>query len=235
MTMLPVFRRPIAPAALAVALLAAAPLGAAPPGQTPLLPYTDILATVRARKALNEDKDLAAANVGARVQDGVAVLSGPVPSEALKKRAAEMVKKVKGVSKVDDSGVYVAAPPPSPPPPADDPPLPPPPPTKAESAAPPDGDPGGKLTGRADVNVKPPLPEGSPPPDKSVSAAPPAEDLVAALERVRQSDPRFRAVQARLDGDTAVIRGPRGEDVSAYARAVSRLPGLKRVVVEPYK
>ena len=58
-------------------------------------------------------------------------------------------------------------------------------------------------------------------------------DLQAAVERVRQADARFRAVNCRVEGDVVVLRpgAAHGEDVMALARAISRLPGLARIEV----
>ena len=82
---------------------------AAPPLPDKKLTARDIQLSVHARKALADDSDLGPANLGVRVQDNVAVLWGPVSSEALKRRAVDVVKKVKGVFTVKDADVYVAA------------------------------------------------------------------------------------------------------------------------------
>jgi hypothetical protein len=211
----------------------------APPPPAKKLTFRDIQLTVHARKALAEDPVLGPTNLGVRVQDNVAVLWGPVPSEAVKRRAAELVKKVKGVYEARDGDVYVATPTAI----VEAPPLPDPPPvapTKTASASP---DPAtgtiAALTGLPETDpppapvvvLKAPLPVDGKEASKEVAAVPP-DDLAAGLERVRASDRRFRAVEYRLEGDAVVLRpGGRPEDVMAFARAISRLPGLSRIVV----
>ena len=83
----------------AVALLAlAALLGAGPPAkrQDP----RDLQLTIYARRALLGDKDLAPLNVFVRVEEGVATLSGPVPSREMAEHAVAVVKKVEGIREV---------------------------------------------------------------------------------------------------------------------------------------
>jgi hypothetical protein len=226
----------------------------APPTQKKLT-FRDIQLTVHARKALAGDPVLGPTNLGVRVQDNVAQLWGPVASEEVRRRAVEVVKRVKGVFEVRDGDVYIAASPPtldvpSPPPEA---------PTRTESASP---DPAsgkiGDLIGRTaapPAAVPPPI-LGSPfqgveaAPARTSSAAPfvawsPAvvawspdhatagADLRAAVDLVRQADPRFRAIDCWVEGDVVVLRpgAAHGEDAMAFAQAISRLPGLSRIVV----
>ena len=153
----------------------------------------------------------------------------------MKKRAVEIVKKVKGVFEVRDAEVYIAAPPPEvetaalPPAPAETP-------THTESASP-DPVSGAILS----LTSRSPADDGARPrrrltaaagtgrigADADGLAAPPAEGVVAAVEQVRLSNERFRSINYRLDGDVVVLRpGEQAEDVMAFARAVSRLPGL---------
>ena len=214
----------------------------AAPASEKQLSYRDIQLTVHARKALADDAAVGPGNLGVRVQNNVAVLWGPISSEELKKRAVEIVKKVKGVYEVRDTDVYIAAPPPEvetaalpPPAPAAEAP------THTESASP---DPVSgailSLTSRSPaepapapvVVLRPPLALGESAPTRTVSQAPPAEGVVAAVEQVRLSSERFRSINYRLDGDVVVLRpGGQAEDVMAFAQAVSRLPGLTRVVI----
>ncbi len=202
---------------------------AAEPTSQKKLTFRDIQWTVHARMALADDPILGPANLGVRVQDGVAVLWGPVPSEEARRRAVEIVKQVKGVFEVRDADVYVAVPPPEAPPPAT--------PTRTESDAP---DP---LTGTIDALTARPAGDVPSPPavllgppsplsPRTVSAAPP-DDLASALERVRLSESRFQAVDYRLEGDAVVLRrsGSSAEDKMAFARAISHLPGLSRIEV----
>jgi BON domain len=191
---------------------------------------------------LADDDAVGPGNLGVRVQNNVAVLWGPISSEALKKRAVEIVKKVKGVYEVRDADVYIAAPLPI----VDTAALPPATttevPTHTESASP---DPVSgtilSLTSRSPaatapapvVVLRPPLALGESAPTRTVSQAPPAEGLVAAVEQVHQNNERFRTISYRLDGDVVVLQpgGGQAEDVMAFARAVSRLPGLTRIVI----
>ena len=213
----------------------------APPLSEKQLTYRDIQLTVHARKALAEDKLVGPDNLGVRVQNNVAVLWGPISSEPLKKRAVEIVKKVKGVFEVRDADVYIAAPPPEiataalPPPSlkADAP-------TRSESASP---DPvSGKilsLTSRAPIEapmvaLRAPLPLHGSAPIQTVSEAPRVEGLEAAVQHFRQSDERFRSIHCRLAGNVIVLQpgGGRPEDVMAFARAISHVPGLARIEIQ---
>jgi BON domain len=236
----------IAIAALTVAVVGAtAGLEWAAEPASPLsdkkLSYRDIQLTVHARKALADDTAVGPGNLGVRVQNNVAVLWGPISSEELKKRAVEVVKKVKGVYEVRDADVYVAAALPvvetaALPKPAADPP------THTESASP---DPVSgailSLASRSPVEAAPapvvvlraPLPLSGSAPTQTVSQAPPDGGLEAAVDRVRQNNERFRPINYRLEGGVVVVRPADGqaEDVMAFARAVSRVPGLTRIVI----
>jgi hypothetical protein len=214
----------------------------APPRSEKALTYRDIQLTVHARKALADDAAVGPGNLGVRVQNNVAVLWGPISSEELKKRAVDILKKVKGVYEVRDADVYIAAPAPvietataPPTSPADAP-------THTESASP---DPVSgtilSLTSRSPAAAAPtpvvvlqaPLALGASSPTRTVSQAPPAEGVVAAVERVRQNNERFRSINCRLEGDRVILQpsGGQAEDVMAFARAISRLPGLTRIVI----
>jgi hypothetical protein len=202
---------------------------AAPPLPDKKLSYRDITLTVHARKALGDDPELGALNLGVRVQDNVAVLWGPAPSDELKRRAVEVVKKVKGVHEVRDADVYIAAARP-----AGGPPIPPPPdePTRTESASP-NPDPGtpGALTAKPDAEAPIPVVVLCPP---SPAEGPPLIDgLAPAVEVVRRGDPRFAALDCRVEGDVVTLSAgqSRPGDVMAFARAISHLPGLSRIVV----
>jgi BON domain len=236
-------------ALIALAVLTTAMLGASAslqkaaeptPSADKKLSFRDIQLSVHARKALAEDPTLAPVNLGVRVQDNVAVLWGPAPSEELKRRAVEIVKNVKGVYEVRDADVYIAAPTPV----VEAPPLAPTPEeTLHTESASPDSVSGtiGSLTGRPNaaapepiVVLQAPLPVGVAEPTRTVSAAPPVEGLSAAVEQLHQSDARFRGLDCRLDGDAVILRAGsgHGEDVMAFARAIARVPGLSRIVIQ---
>lgn len=57
--------------------------------------------------------------------------------------------------------------------------------------------------------------------------------LYAAVERLRQSDARFRHLQSSVRGGIVTLTGatPSGEDLMEFAQAVGRLPGVERVVL----
>ncbi len=253
MAMFHILRKPNSVPWSAVAALTAAVFGgtaglewAAEPGAPPSdkqLSYRDIQLTVHARKALSDDKAVGPDNLGVRVQNNVAILWGPISSEDLKKRAVEIVKKVKGVYDVRDADVYIAAPlpeietavlPPAVPTTEA--------PTHAESASP--DSVSGKilsLTSRSAVETAPapvvvlqaPLALGESSPTRTVSQAPPAEGLVASVEQVRQNNERFRSLHCRLEGDVLVLEpgGGKPEDIMAFARAISHVSGLTRIVI----
>ncbi len=59
-------------------------------------------------------------------------------------------------------------------------------------------------------------------------------DLASAVERVRQSQPRFRRIWVEVRGTTVRLSGPDvpAEDVMALAQVLSVLPGVQRVHVQ---
>ncbi|HVS36744.1 MAG TPA: BON domain-containing protein, partial [Gemmataceae bacterium] len=204
------------------------------------LTFRDIQLTVFVRKALADDPVVGPVNLGVRVQDNVAVLWGPAPSEAVRRRAVELTKKAPGVFEVRDADVYIAAPAPPAPTPV---PLPPPPetPTLIESDSP------QAPTGKSDaapaapavdsppaptVVLRPPTPATDGPPAQLVSAAS-LDDLAAAVARVRLAEERFHAVNYHMDGDAVVLYmgAGRAEEVMAFARSIAHLPGLVRIEV----
>jgi BON domain len=93
------------------------------------------------------------------------------------------------------------------------------------------------------VLLLPPVASGASPADSSGASSPEAgkaaespshlAELSAAVERLRQSDPRFRGVRPEIRERTVYLRGTvaRAADVMDLATAVSRLPGVERVVV----
>ncbi len=248
MVMVNVVRNPKVARWGAMAVLTAAVFGAsaglqqaaesAPPLPEKKLTFRDIQLSVHARKALADDPDLGPLNLGVRVQDNTAFLWGPAPSEALKRRAVDIVKKVKGVFSVKDADVYIAAPTVAVETAEATPPGPPEAPTHTEAASPPESV--AALTARPAAEASPPevvlrapLPPEGAGPARTVSAAPP-DGLAAAVAQARQTEERFRQIDCRLAGDMVILRpgSGRGEDVMAFARAISRLPGLTRIVIE---
>jgi hypothetical protein len=64
--------------------------------------------------------------------------------------------------------------------------------------------------------------------------APAVPDLAEAVERLRRGDERFGRLRAEVQGRAVIVRGTArcGEDVTAFARAVSRVGGVERVVLD---
>jgi hypothetical protein len=63
---------------------------------------------------------------------------------------------------------------------------------------------------------------------------PSARDVADSVERVRQSEARFRPLRVEVQGGTVLIGpgGAPGEHVMAFARALSVVPGVERVVIQ---
>jgi osmotically-inducible protein OsmY len=234
----------------AVALVTAASAVAQPPSNTARDSLRDLQLMIHARKALREDPALASCNFGLGVHDGVATLWGPAPSADLIAKATRRVGDVQGILGVR-SNLYVALPDRE----AEAPviPLLPPEPLRTESASPDHG----PSTLEQPVPViattpqQPPLetrsePAPATPAEQPIairpsqarpvsrSAANPSDGLLAAIERIRQSDPRFRTVRVEVRGGTVVIAASRERDEQAMALAqiVSRLAGVERVVTK---
>jgi hyperosmotically inducible periplasmic protein len=207
--------------------------GAAAPGpakpENPAL--RDARLVAKARRALQDDSVLSALNLGVSVKAGVASLWGTVPTPNLRHKAEDIVRKVPGILDVkNELGVEAA-----------DEPL-----TEflrihrptGQEVATDWGRPPAWLTRRwtdVETTSNPPAPPTvalmAP---LGISALPDAPgNLALAIERVRQSDGRFLNVRAELQGGVVRLRGTvtRGEDLMALAQAISRLPGVERVVV----
>ena len=60
----------------------------------------DLAASVRARRSLKDDPALAGLNLGISVEDGVASVWGPVPSDAVGRRAVVLLESVRGIRAV---------------------------------------------------------------------------------------------------------------------------------------
>ncbi len=107
------------------------------------------------------------------------------------------------------------------------PPVPAPPPPAVSAPAAPAAIPSG-----SGVSLLAPVVEPSPAPPAASPAA--ADSLTAAVERVRQGDPRFRRIHVEVRGTTLLLNGADvpGEHVMALAQALSVLPGVERVRVQ---
>jgi hypothetical protein len=64
--------------------------------------------------------------------------------------------------------------------------------------------------------------------------ATPPTTVEAAIEQLRRAEPRFWGVGVEVRGGTVLLRAEsaRGEDVMAFARALQRVKGVERVVVQ---
>ncbi len=198
------------------------------------------------RTALKEDEKLGALNLRIKVTGGIAQLSGPVPSTEFRRRAVQIAEQVPGVLKVQSDELYIAqARRPARPLPI---PLEGDKPTQTRSASP-----GalssavGTLAGGEPMKPTPQTvtllapetistPSRGPEPARlTANPRPPAPtvSISASIERLRQSDSRFRTIRTEANGTTVrIIAGDApGEHVMAFARAITRLSGVERVVV----
>jgi len=204
--------------AAVVAGLWAGPAAAGPPAAS------DWQLVFQARQALWDDSTFERLNLGVRVENGVAILSGAVPSTAVADQAVVRLRKVPGIRDVVNETIV---------PPADDP--------ITRSMPHP------VTTQRPTVSVAPavPAPEPAPPPPVVIPA--PAKQPAATLgppvavrtmsladqvEALRLADPRFRAVRVEVRGDQIVLRGSvaRSADAWEFAAAVHQLPGVAGVM-----
>lgn len=194
----------------------------------------DLEIEVRARHLLLTDDELAPFNLGVTVRNGVAVVSGPVSSAEMKAKALKKIENVRGIFKVE-SGMYVAR---------DagqwlDPPgiqqLPDAP--QQTSSAMPDLRTGQLPVFPGQFEVKKlSEPRGAP---KLVTLLPPVAmsedsgDLTTVIERIRKGDERYRLIQYDLKNGAIYLRGSaKPENVMAFARALSNVPGVERIVVQ---
>jgi hypothetical protein len=204
----------------------------------------DVERTIRARQILNEDEVLAPLNLGVHVRDGIAVVWGPIPSRDQVRRVVARMEKVPGVY-VIRTELYVVSPselfeallhareasnP-----------------IVTESASPNEvtGTIGTLTAGKpqtvpkqVEVRKNPVTllaPVGI---DENPHRSDPEQGnsplSVAAVQRVQQSEPRFRDITTEVQGATVYLRGKEGsdEDVMALGQALSRLPGVERVLVQ---
>jgi hypothetical protein len=218
-----------------------------PPSQTSI--KKDLAAAIQVKKALAHDEQLAPRklNLYVKVTSGIARLSGPVPSEEVRKRVIQVVAQVPGVLQIQSADLYLAKPQEKPKPlvlPAE-----PEKPTRTQSASPnPASAALGTLTGREPAASAPPritlmapeaLPTAPPKPEPAVLTTQPrtpspTTSLSAAIESLRRGDNRFRTI--RTEVQSGIVRifadDTNGENVMAFAQALTRLPGVERVVVQ---
>jgi hypothetical protein len=227
------FRRPAVRSALACVGLAAvlllgragpAPLAAEQPRGVAEQP--DLRYTLLARQALGRDPALAPLNLGVRVHRRVAVLWGPVPSEALKARAEQVLRQLPDLLDVRNE-LHVVTP--------DDPP----PQYLPETLPPSSRGPGPSRPFAApaeNVRLKPAPSAGLRDTGGAYSILVPASaplQLDRAIEALRRQAPRFAGLRAVVSGKQVRLSGTVRQLQDAYdlAAAIARLPGVERVAL----
>jgi hypothetical protein len=209
----------------------------------------DLTTSIQVLRAMSRDEVLAPKklNLNVKVTSGIARLSGPVPSEEVRRRVIQVVAQVPGVLKVQSADLYLAIPHEKPktlvlPSETDKP-------THTQSASPnPESAGLGTLTGREPAPSAPSritlmapesVPTAPPKPEPAVLTAHPrapsaATSLSTAIEDLRRRDAHFRAIRTEVQGGMVrVFAGNTdGEYVMAFAQALTRLPGVERVVVQ---
>lgn len=203
------------------------------------------------RRALGEDAGLApyAGDIWVEVRGTTAVLSGKVPSAALRQRALFMAGQVKGIGAVGGADLHVV--------PQDGvPDLPSP---FPEGAPPRAALAGNSRDGRTTQAPRTPDPaEPEPPPAVTLLAPVPASgpaqpqpsvpivqmlpprplseppDLASAVEALRRKEERFGRLTVEVRQKTVYLRGTaaRWGDVNDLASAVRRLPGVEAVILD---
>jgi hypothetical protein len=226
--------------ALAV-LLAALPARAIDaPGRPPvsaLGKIRDLALTVRARRALQEDRVLSTLNLGVWVENGVASVWGPVPSEQVGRQAVAKLEAVKGVVEVR-TDFHVRGPDAG----------------KDQIAG---LSPGQGSLDRFDVfkrdREEPPPRQPATPvavareaprllapravsaPRRQPEAAVVGRErpsLAEQIERLRGADPRFRDVLVRIQGTTLEVRrGDPDEHAVAFANQLRHIRGVTDVIL----
>jgi hypothetical protein len=209
-----------------------------PPGALGLI--RDLRLTVLARRALQTDRDLTTLNLGVRVREGVAEIWGPIPDVKAARQAVVCLETIPGIVRVQ-TDFFEKTPdrtldlelfgPPAPP-------------TLVEAAKP-DGDTGRM---RAAPAALPLIAASRPPRPAAVAEQPPIAllpprtlprrepmapqgDLQQAVERIRNGQARFRAIDVRVQGGTILVsRGATtGDDAVELAQELRVLPGVVEV------
>lgn len=183
--------------------------------------------SLQGRNALWDDSTFEKLNLGVQVRNGIAYLSGPIPSKALTQQALERLRKVPGIRDVVDE-TFV--------PPADEP--------LAQSM------PRVVTTHRPTVSVAPaataPGPYTAPAAAQSqqrdsapaISLGPPvalpvkAMTLTDQIENLRSKDRRFQNVRVEVNNGVVTLRGTvvKSADAWELAAMIRQLAGVTRVV-----
>ena len=233
-------------------LLGPPSLAAAPAAQPAAAPPSlrDARLAMNARQALARDEQLARLNIGISVRQGVATIWGPVPSEAVARRAVERLREVKGLLEVR-SQLYLKEDLEPAPRPSGQPPL-----LPLEPPAV-----GALLGRRGDVAPAPgetlrfprdgadlrTTPYGEEQPVRSpasvVSLLPPVspaetdaarDGLSPAIEQLWRSDLRYRVIRPQVQGGVVYLHGmaARREEMLDLAERIARLAGVERVILK---
>jgi hypothetical protein len=221
----------------------------------------DLQLTVQARRLLAQDPQLRPLNLGVKVQDGTATLWGGVPSAKLAGLAIDRLKTISSLERVRSElsieplpDLLAGAPPSLPPahfaPLEDTTPRRKPsgelmPRTAEHGPVPlrPSSEPRQPRTDAAPgagVTLLPPFAnerQGTPTTQgSSASLLPPRAEpsLANQVDRLRRADDRFKHIEVRIEGGAVTLAGAayRQADLDDLAQAVSRLPGVERVIVE---
>jgi osmotically-inducible protein OsmY len=234
--------------ALLGSLLLAPPLWATEARPAPAAPERDVKPAsdrlrdvevqVRARRLLQEDRELAPLNLGVTVRDGEAVVWGAVPSPEVRAKALKKVADARGVFAVRGE-MYLAPDAGLLPRPGDLRLLPDV--SEQTASASPDWRTGRlpALPGRL-ASTKPDELTGPP---KAVALKAPiilpdegpalTGELPDLIERVRAGDARYRLIVFEVKSGAVYLRGTaKAENVMAFAKAIANLPGVERVVLQ---
>jgi hypothetical protein len=212
---------------------------------------------VFARQALQHDDQLGALNLGVTVRGRVATLWGGIPSEELARRAEERLRHTTGIMAVhnelrveprreakknlfarpaspfggdtEQAGSLLA-------------------PGSLTSLpgervgisrssftpATEEGNPPEAMTVTPPlvITLRPPIPEPPPLEDRKTTPVA-AADLMAALERVRARESRFRQIRLDVQDGRVRLSGtvPQAGDMMAFAQLIAKVPGVKHVIV----
>jgi hypothetical protein len=221
-------------------------------------PLKDIEIETKIRRALRQDAQLRALNLGVHISGGVANLSGPVPAAELKQRAINIVQRVDGVLVVSGKDLYISTSEPGGRPLVvviqDDRP------TQTRSASPGSPSPGGRwrmegggsnssstasrqIALQAPETAAPVAPTSSPMLGQGrmggtrLTANPhpasPAVSISLALEQLRRRETRYQQIGARVQGTTVFVfpGDATSEDAMTFAQAIRRLPGVEHVIL----
>jgi hypothetical protein len=204
------------------------------PGRPSFDSARDLEIEVRARRQLLDDEELAPFNLGVHVHQGVAVVSGPVSSPEMKAKALKKIENVRGVFQVQSemyvsqmAGLWVH--------PGEAQLLPDAP--EQSSSAMPDWR-TGKLPSMPGQLASSKIGEPTGPPKivtlmQPVAVPEESSDLATIIERLRNGDERYRLIQFEMKDGAIYLRGSaKPEHAMAFARALSKVPGVERVVLQ---